>query len=409
VTVTTTHFAKSSLNRDVECKHIRAIRIKSTLASKFGLTSDILKCWVFFPLSSGVLLPHHVSTKSARYHRTQHDATRFFGLQSPGPVSLHNSDLPSSRQASTSFTTMSSSTSTYKQGYHAAITANHVSRTAEKDAAFLLPYLKSGLRVLDVGCGPGSITVGFAKYVPGGSVTGIDLSDEVLVQAREFLQSQTEKEDIKADVNFEVGDVVKGLRFEDGEFDIVFCNQTLVHIPTPIPALKEMRRVCKKGGVVACREADWPFRFYPELPGLLLFHKYLWIMVHGQPPAPPAGEAEKEGHSWNSARPDVHPHPPNHRTGSRVHVWAREAGFDPTKITKGASAEVHATPEQREKLGRIMVGRIDEGGHREKYLKLGASEEEVDSIVRDWKKWVEDVDSWWGMFNCEVVCEVQGV
>ena len=52
-----------------------------------------------------------------------------------------------------------------------------------------------------------------------------------------------------------------------------------------------------------------------------------------------------------------------------------------------------------------MVGRIEEGGHREKYLKLGASEEEVDTIVRDWKTWMEDGDAWWGMFNCEVVCE----
>ncbi|KAF3040383.1 hypothetical protein E8E11_004831 [Didymella keratinophila] len=270
---------------------------------------------------------------------------------------------------------MSSTPSTYKQGYHAAVTANHVSRTAEKDAAFLLPYLKPGLRVLDVGCGPGSITVGFAKYVSGGSVTGIDLSEDVLSQARDFLRGQQEKGDVKADVSFEIGDVVKGLRFEDGEFDVVFCNQTLVHIPTPVVALKEMRRVCKKGGVVACREADWPFRFYPELPGLLLFHKYLWIMVHGAVPPP------QDADGWSQDRPDVHPHPPNHRTGSRVHVWAREAGFDSNKIVKGASVDVHATPEKRETLGRIMVGRIENGGHREKYLKLGASEEEVDTIM----------------------------
>ncbi|KAF3034387.1 hypothetical protein E8E12_002589 [Didymella heteroderae] len=309
---------------------------------------------------------------------------------------------------------MSSTASTYKQGYHASVTANHISRTAEKDAAFLLPYLKPGLRILDVGCGPGSITVGFARYVPGGSVTGIDLSGDVLGQARDVLQSAQEKGNVGAEVSFEVGDVVTGLRFEDEEFDVVFCNQTLVHIPTPVAALHEMRRVTRKGGIVACREADWPFRFYPELPGLLLFHRYLWIMVHGAVPAPQQqdlGEGEeargREGFvECSTERPDVHPHPPNHRSGSRVHVWARQAGFDPDKITKGASADVHASPEQRERLGRIMVGRIEEGGHREKYLKLGASEDEVDQIARDWKRWVEDVDAWWGMFNCEVICEV---
>lgn len=298
--------------------------------------------------------------------------------------------------------------STYKQGYHAAVTANHISRTAEKDAAFLLPYLKPGLKILDVGCGPGSITTGFAKYIPGGSVTGIDLSDDVLNQARNFLQTQKEDEDGNAEINFEIGDVVKGLKYADGVFDVVFCNQTLVHIPTPVQALREMKRVCRPGGVVAAREADWPFRFYPELPGLLLFHKYLWIMVHGAPPR--GGEAghneaqDKEREAWSKS-PDVHPHPPNHRSGSRVHVWAREAGFDASRIVKGASAEVHAKREERERLGRIMVGRIEEGGHREKYLKLGATEDEVDAIVQDWKAWVQDVDAWWGMFNCEVVCE----
>ena len=85
---------------------------------------------------------------------------------------------------------MSSPLSTYKQGHHRAITSNHASRTAQEDAAFLLPCLKPGQRILDIGCGPGSITVGFAAYVPGGSVVGVDLSDEIHSQAREHLTSQ---------------------------------------------------------------------------------------------------------------------------------------------------------------------------------------------------------------------------
>lgn len=96
---------------------------------------------------------------------------------------------------------------------------------------------------------------------------------------------------------------------------------------------------------------------------------------------------------------------PNHRSGSRIQAWAREAGFDPDKIVKGASADVHATPEKRHRLARIMVERIKQGGHREKYVKLGASEE-VNTIVGDWKKWVDDPDAWWCVINCEVVCQV---
>jgi ubiquinone/menaquinone biosynthesis C-methylase UbiE len=84
----------------------------------------------------------------------------------------------------------SAKASTYGQGHHTAVTANHVIRTAEADAAFLLPYLKPHHRILDVGCGPGSITTGFAKYVPEGSIIGIDLTPEILKQAQDFLNNQ---------------------------------------------------------------------------------------------------------------------------------------------------------------------------------------------------------------------------
>ncbi|KAF2625682.1 S-adenosyl-L-methionine-dependent methyltransferase, partial [Macroventuria anomochaeta] len=107
--------------------------------------------------------------------------------------------------------------------------------------------------VLEVGCGAGSITIS----VPQGSVTGVDLSETVLGQAREHLASQEEKELVGGEVDFRVGNVVEGLEFKDGEFPVVLCHQTLVHIPEPVKAMRGMRRVCKKGGIVACREGAW--------------------------------------------------------------------------------------------------------------------------------------------------------
>lgn len=59
------------------------------------------------------------------------------------------------------------------------------------------------------------------------------------------------------DVVLETDDTVKGLRSKDGEVDVVFCNQTLVHTPQPVEALREMRRVCKEDGQVAAREGGW--------------------------------------------------------------------------------------------------------------------------------------------------------
>lgn len=63
---------------------------------------------------------------------------------------------------------------TYAQTHSAATVAGHAARTAEFCAAHVLPHLSPGLSVLDVGCGPGSITSGFARYVsPGGRVVGV--------------------------------------------------------------------------------------------------------------------------------------------------------------------------------------------------------------------------------------------
>src|SRR5690606_39627737 len=72
----------------------------------------------------------------------------------------------------------------YTHGHHASVVGQHARRTAERDAAFLLPRLRPGMRLLDVGCGPGSITVGLARAVAPGETVGIDLVPDVLDEAR---------------------------------------------------------------------------------------------------------------------------------------------------------------------------------------------------------------------------------
>jgi len=72
----------------------------------------------------------------------------------------------------------------YQHGHHASVVSNHAKRTAETDAAFLLPELRPGMRLLDVGCGPGSITAGLARRVAPGETVGIDASESVIDTAR---------------------------------------------------------------------------------------------------------------------------------------------------------------------------------------------------------------------------------
>ena len=66
---------------------------------------------------------------------------------------------------------------TYTHGHADAVLQSHRRRTAENSAAYLAPHLRPGLDVLDVGCGPGTITVDLAERVAPGRVTGLDVAD----------------------------------------------------------------------------------------------------------------------------------------------------------------------------------------------------------------------------------------
>src|SRR5215470_9709319 len=78
---------------------------------------------------------------------------------------------------------------TYQHGHHASVVASHAKRTAEKEASFFLPLLRPGMRLLDVGCGPGSITAGLARRVDPGETIGIDASASVIDTARSLLEA----------------------------------------------------------------------------------------------------------------------------------------------------------------------------------------------------------------------------
>jgi ubiquinone/menaquinone biosynthesis C-methylase UbiE len=74
--------------------------------------------------------------------------------------------------------------SNYTQGYSNYTITTHLSRTAESDAVFLLPHIKKTADNLDLGCGPGTITTGLARYAGEGTTVGIDISADVLQKAK---------------------------------------------------------------------------------------------------------------------------------------------------------------------------------------------------------------------------------
>jgi SAM-dependent methyltransferase len=116
-----------------------------------------------------------------------------------------------------------------------------------------MPHLRAGIRLLDVGCGPGTITADFARRLAPGAVVGLDASTQVIAEARRDHPG----------IPFTIGDVYR-MDFPDASFDIVHAHQLLQHLVDPVAALKEMRRVTAPGGIVAVRDSDYgSFTWHP--------------------------------------------------------------------------------------------------------------------------------------------------
>lgn len=128
-------------------------------------------------------------------------------------------------------------------------------------AAFFLQYLRPGMRLIDCGCGPGSITVDLAQAITPGEVIGIDLRAEALTHGRQLARDRG-----LANVTFHVANVYQ-LPFPDGAFDAAFVCAVLQHLAAPREALTEMRRVLKPGGVIGIMDGSSTLTFrYPTHP-----------------------------------------------------------------------------------------------------------------------------------------------
>ena len=141
-----------------------------------------------------------------------------------------------------------SSTPDYTMGFCEEMMESLRRFTAETHARHLLPYLRPGLRVLDFGCGPGTISVGLAKAVHPGELHGVDMEESQIDLAREVARVQRQDNTV-----FHVGDV-SALDFKDGYFDVAHCHNLLMHVPDTYAVLTEVKRVLKPGGLIACRE-----------------------------------------------------------------------------------------------------------------------------------------------------------
>lgn len=231
------------------------------------------------------------------------------------------------------------------------------------------------LTLLDVGAGSGTISVSFAKLIPDGHVTGIDLNPNILPRARAVAEMAGVK-----NIEFQQGNVYK-LPFADETFDVTFCHQVLIHIGTPWDALREMLRVTKAGGIVAAREGDYETEsVWPELSELCKFHKLMAGLMSAGGGTPTAGR--------------------------QLLSWALKAGAERSQITLSYSTSSYHTPSEKKNCSQGLCDQLRGGSLREKALKFGlGSENDFEEMAKAWEEWAKRDDASLAMLHGEILVQ----
>ncbi len=266
---------------------------------------------------------------------------------------------------------------TYTHGHAEPVLASHRWRTAENSCGYLLPHLRTGLDVLDVGCGPGTITVDLAERVAPGRVVGLDAVAAPLAEAAGHAERRG------AAVEWLVGDVA-ALPFDDASFDVVHAHQVLQHLSHPVAALREMARVTRPGGLVAVRDVDYAATtWYPLDAGL-----EAWLALYS---------AVARG---NDAEPDA---------GRRLLAWAHAADLHGSAVTASASAWCYASPEERAWWGTSWAGRATSSAFAEQAVAQGrASREDLEDVAAAWQRWAGADDGWIALLHGELLVRLAG-
>jgi SAM-dependent methyltransferase len=259
----------------------------------------------------------------------------------------------------------------YTHGHHESVLRSHTWRTAENSAAYLLPYLRAGQSLLDVGCGPGTITADLALLVAPGEVVGLDAAADVVAQAHDHARGLG-----LPNVRFEVGDLYD-LPYPDGAFDVIHLHQVLQHVADPTAALVALRRVLAADGVLGARDSDYAaFTWSPSDP-LLDRWRALYMAV-----------TERNGHDA--------------AIGPRLLAHAHAAGFG--DVTVSSSTWTFAEPESRTWWGGLWADRVRYSRMAEQAVAYGLSDAgELEEIATAFQHWAASPDAVWVVPHVEIV------
>ena len=254
------------------------------------------------------------------------------------------------------------STPTYTMGYGPEFRKMLERRNAANCAAHLLPHLSPGMRLLDLGCGPGTISVGLASAVAPGALHGIDMEASQIEMANAAAKAGGHGKAV-----FQVGDATD-LPFEDASFDVAHCHALLNHAPDTQAVLAEVKRVLKPGGLFAAREVFGdssflePARDLSGVTGSTVWATFLKLLAA------------------NGGHPQM---------GRELKGAFVEAGFVNVRAT--ASFETYDTADDLAFLRGLIIGWFFSPLTMEATMKHGlASQEQFDRWSRSLDAWMDE-------------------
>lgn len=255
-------------------------------------------------------------------------------------------------------------TSHYAHGHHPSVLASHAQRGIKDSAPHLAPYLAAGQHILDLGSGPGSITLELADAVgPDGQVTGLDFSPEAVHAATETAGARG-----TANVEFRVADLYSLAPGRDelrNGYDVVHAHQVLQHLPDPVGAIRVAASLVAPGGILSLREVDYSATTWsPASAGL-----DTWLDVL-------RSYMRLEGHDADA--------------GGRLGSWLGTVGIPESAVTLTHSTQSYTTAAERKTWGESWVQRALHSSFHDLSMAHGLLDQAgVEGVAQAWQDFAD--------------------
>jgi len=259
----------------------------------------------------------------------------------------------------------------YTHGHQESVLRSHRWRTATNSAAYLLPRLRAGQRLLDVGCGPATLTVDLARAVAPGEVLGIDTAESVILEASAHAADAG-----VANVSFRIGDF-RDVGLETASFDVVHAHQVLQHLRDPVGALAAMAELTRPGGIVAARDSDYSGFMWAPADVCLDRWREIYLAV-----------TRRNGAEADAGRWLLH--------------WAHAAGLADAMYT--SSTWTFSTSRDRAWWADLWAERCVSSSLATQAVAYGiADASELGSIAAGWRSWADQPDAVFVVVHGEVL------